>query len=162
MVSTRGICVYLPSLLELSRYGRCFCPGDENVSSPFEAGPQRWSGRRLLLHAGSMIRSQSTITQWGGGFHTLRSLHFCAPANQRSAGRVGISTPLGAVLTREIAFFIPMLSELWMYGGFYDPGMGIYHPPVRRDRGVSPRATSASLASPPDWREAGVGGALGQ
>ena len=36
-------------------------------------GPRRWPGGTLSPRAGSMSRSQSAISQWGPGFHTVRS-----------------------------------------------------------------------------------------
>ena len=44
--------------------------------------------------------------------------------------QVGVSTPSGAVSTRETTVFVPGLSELEMYGRIYDPGMGCYPPRV--------------------------------
>ena len=37
---------------------------------------------------------------------------FRAPANQRSAGVVGVSTPCGAISTRVITVLVPAMSEL--------------------------------------------------
>ena len=52
----------------LSRRGDVILP----LSSPGAAGPRRWPDGQLSPRAGSMSPSQSTITQWGRGFHTLR------------------------------------------------------------------------------------------
>ena len=54
-------------------------------------------------------------------------------ANHRSADGGGVSTPCGAVLTRAIAVCVPSWSELQMYGGVSDPGMGPFPPRVRWD-----------------------------
>ena len=61
------------------------------------------------------IPSQLANGRWGWGSHTVR-----------------------AVSTRGITVYAPSLSELYMYGGIYDPGMG----PCR------PRVTLALLSSP--------------
>ena len=84
-----------------------------------------------------------------------RWLYFRAPANQRSAGGVGVSTPCGAFSTRGITVFVPSLSELSMYGGIAEPGMGIYPPRVRQDRGVSPRGNSRRARLAPLLAESG-------
>ena len=79
---------------------------------------------------GLMIRGwEPVVPGW-------RWLYSRAPANQRSTGGVGVSTPCGAVSTRGITVFVPGLSELQMYGGISEPRMGTYLPRVRRDRGV--------------------------
>ena len=54
-----------------------------------------------------------------------------APANQRLAGGIGVPTPCEAVSTRGITVFVPGLSELYMYEGISEPGMGTYSPQVR-------------------------------
>ena len=54
-----------------------------------------------------------------------------APANQRSAGGVGVSITYGAVSTRGITVLVPELSELKVYGGISEPGMGTYPPRVQ-------------------------------
>ena len=56
-----------------------------------------------------------------------------APANQRSARGIGVSTPCGAVSTRENSIFVPGVTELYKYGRMYEPGMGLNLPRVRRD-----------------------------
>ena len=71
-----------------------------------------------------------------------RALAPGAPVNQQSPSGVGVSTPCGAVSTREIYVFVPRLLELYRYGRIRDPGMGNYHPRVRRDLGVVPRGNS--------------------
>ena len=43
---------------------------------------------------------------------------------QLSACDVGVSTLCGAVSTRGITVFVPAMSELYMYGGISEPGMG--------------------------------------
>ena len=63
---------------------------------------------------------------------------FRAPANHRSAGGVGFSTPYGAVSTRGITVFVPRLLDLYMYGGISDLGM----------RPCRPRMTLALFSSP--------------
>ena len=45
---------------------------DGILSFPAAAGPRRWPEGQLSPRAGSMSPSQSAITQWGWGFHTLR------------------------------------------------------------------------------------------
>ena len=45
---------------------------DGNLSSPGAAVPWRWPEGQLSPRAGSMSPSQSAITRWGWGFHTLR------------------------------------------------------------------------------------------
>ena len=42
------------------------------LSSPGLAGPRRYLEGQLSPRAGSMSPSQSAITQWGWGFHTVR------------------------------------------------------------------------------------------
>ena len=49
-----------------------FRAGDGNVSSPGAVEPRRWPEGQLSPRAGSISPSQSAITQWGWGFHTLR------------------------------------------------------------------------------------------
>ena len=68
-VSTREICVFVPGLLYLQRYGNI---SENNLSSPGVAGPRRWPKGQLSPRAGSRSPSQSKITQWGWSFHTLR------------------------------------------------------------------------------------------
>ena len=46
-------------------------PRDKNLSSAGAAGPRRWPEVQLSPRAGSKSPSQSVITQWGWGFHTL-------------------------------------------------------------------------------------------
>ena len=58
-VSTRGICVFVPGLLELCRYGR--------IS---DLGMGTYAPRGVL--ALCTIPSQSAIGQWDWGFHTVR------------------------------------------------------------------------------------------
>ena len=52
------------------------------------------------------------IRRWDPVVPGRRWLFFRAPANQRLAGGVGISTPCGAVSIRGITVFVPALSEL--------------------------------------------------
>ena len=47
--------------------------------------------------------------------------------------RVGVSTPCGAVSTRETAVFVAGLLELYMYGRIHDAGLGPYPPWVALD-----------------------------
>ena len=47
--------------------------GDGKLSSPGVARPRCWPEGQLSLREGSMSPSQSAVTQWGWGFHTLRS-----------------------------------------------------------------------------------------
>ena len=49
-----------------------------------------------------------------------------------------------------------------MYGGISEPGMVIYLPRVRRDRGVPPRGISRRASSSPWLTEGGRGNPLGQ
>ena len=82
------------------------------------------------------------IREWDPVVPGWRWLDFRAPANQRWAGGVGFSPPFGAVSTRGITVFVPALSDLYMYGGIAEPGMGTCPPGVRRDCGVYPRGNS--------------------
>ena len=105
-----------------------FRPGGSPFSSP--------GCRSCRCMDGFLIRGWDPVgPRW-------RLLYFRAPANQRSAGGIGVSTPCGAVSTRGITVFVPTLSELYMYGEIVEPWMGTYPPRVRRDRGVSPRGNS--------------------
>ena len=52
------------------------------------------------------------IREWDIVAPGWRWLHFRAPANQRSAGEVGVSKPCGAVSTRGITVFVLALSVL--------------------------------------------------
>ena len=61
--------------------------------------------------------SQSAVGRWGWGFHTIRG-----------GFDPGVSTTCGPVSTRGKSVFVPGLSELYMYGRIYDPGMGTYPP----------------------------------
>ena len=56
-----------------------------------------------------------------------------APANQRSAREIGVSTPCGAVSTRENSIFVPGLSELQGYRRMSEMGTGPYPPRVALD-----------------------------
>ena len=110
--------------------------------------------RSCRFVTGFLIRGWVTVVPgW-------RWLYFRAPANQRSAGGVGVSTPCGAFSTRGITVFVPSLSELSMYGGIAEPGMGIYPPRVRRDRGVSPRGNSRRARLAPLLAESGRRGTV--
>lgn len=51
------------------------------------------------------------------------------PVNQRLTNRIGVSTPCGAVLTKENLVPVRGLSELSGYGRISEPRMGRY-PPV--------------------------------
>ena len=86
-----------------------------------------------------------------------RWLYSRAPANQRSADGVGVSTPRGAISTRGITVFVPGMSELQMHGGISEPGMGTYPPRMRRDRGVSSRGNSRHALLAPSLAEGGRG-----
>ena len=68
------------------------------------------------------------IRGWDSVVRGWRWLYSRAPTNQQSAGGVGVSTPCGAVSTRGITLFVPGLSELYIYGGIYEQGMGTYVP----------------------------------
>ena len=59
--------------------------------------------------------------------------------------QVEVSTPWGAVSTRETTVFVPGLSE---YGRIYDPGVGSYLPRV------------AQALRTPGWRFHAVGGGI--
>ena len=54
--------------------------------------------------------SAATSTLAGGATLAAHCLH--EPANQQPASVVGVSTPCGAVSTRRIPVFVPMLLEL--------------------------------------------------
>ena len=80
-----------------NRAGRCR-PGGSPFSPP--------SCRSCTCIKGFMIRGWDAIVpEW-------RWFYFRAPANQRSAGGVEISTLCGAVSTRRITVFVPGLLEL--------------------------------------------------
>ena len=64
---------------------------------------------RVLPLALFWNRSRSAITQWRWGFHTV-------------AGPVDSGNSV----------YVPVLLELWLYGGTSDPGMRPYRPPVAR------------------------------
>ena len=66
-------------------------------------------------------------------FHPWVALVIRTPANQWLTRGVGLSTPYGAVSTREIIVFLPDLLELYMYGILYGPGRERYPPRVRRN-----------------------------
>ena len=91
-----------------------------------------------------------------------RWLYSPAPANKRSAGGVGASTPTAAVSTGGITVFDPELSELQMFGGICKPGMGPYSPWVRRGRWVSPRGNYRRTRLAPSLAKGGQGERLGQ
>ena len=79
------------------RAGR-FRPGGSPFSSP--------GCRSCRCMQGFLIRGwEPVVPGW-------RWLYFRAPANQRTAGGVGVSTPCGAVSTRGITVFVPALSML--------------------------------------------------
>ena len=63
---------FCPRVVGVVEIWKIFRPGDGNLPSPGSAGPRRWPEGQLSPHAGSMSPSQSAITQWGWGFHTLR------------------------------------------------------------------------------------------
>ena len=63
---------FRPRVVEFVDVWKGFSPKDDNLSSPGAAGPQRWLEGQLSPRAGSMTPSQSAITHWGWGFHTLR------------------------------------------------------------------------------------------
>ena len=83
--------------------------------------------------------TQSAIGRWVCGFHSVRG---------------------GS--TRGITVFVPVLSQLLIYGVISEPGMGIYPPRVRRDRGVSPRGNSRRARLALTVATGGRGEALGQ
>ena len=78
------------------RAGR-FRPGGSPFSSP-RCG-------RCRCMEGFLIR------EWDPVLPGWRWVYFRAPANQRLAGGVGVSTPCGAVPTRQITVFVPALSD---------------------------------------------------
>ena len=134
--------------------------GDGNLSSPGCAGsmsdPQPISDRPVGLgfpHRAGRFRPReitvfvprlSELYMYGGIYDPgmgpcRRQRHYSrAPANQRSAGGVGVSTPCGAVSTRGITVFVPGLSYLYIYGGISDPGMGPCRPRVALTFSSSP------------------------
>jgi len=59
--------------------------GDGKLYSPGAAGP-RWPEGRLSPHADSMSPSESAISQWGWGFHTVRG--YIDPRDHRFSSRV--------------------------------------------------------------------------
>ena len=72
-VSTRGIFVLFPGLLELVvEMWKDFPSRDGNLSSPGAVGPRGWLEGQLSPRASSMSPSQSAITLCGWGFPTLR------------------------------------------------------------------------------------------
>ena len=84
---------------------------------------------------------------------------FSSPSQSAIGRRGWVSTPCGAVSTRGITLFVTGLSELCMYGGIFDTGMGTYPLRVRRDRGVPPRGNSRRARRAPSlakgWRGGG-------
>ena len=124
--STRGITDFVPRLSELQRFRRICSFGDGNVSSSGCGGsmhdPQQVSDRPVGLGfphrvgqfrpGGSSFSSpgcRSCICMEGLPIRGRELvvpgwcwIHFRAPANHRSAGAVGVSTPGGAVPTRGI------------------------------------------------------------
>ena len=66
-----------------------------------------------------------------------------APAKERSAGGVGVSTSCGAVSTRGIDVFVTGSSELKRFGRISNHGGGLTLPPtVQRDPSFFPRGNS--------------------
>ena len=65
------------------------------------------------------------------------ALALSVPANEQSVDGGGVSTPSGAVPYRGVTFLVSGL-----YERIYDTGMKPYHPLVRRDLNVGPRAFS--------------------
>ena len=63
---------FTSSVVRVVEIWKEFWSGDGNLSSPGAAGPRRWPERQLSPRAGSMSSSQSAITQWSWGFHTLQ------------------------------------------------------------------------------------------
>ena len=67
-----GDLCFRPRVVGFVEIWRDFSSGDEKLSSPGATGPRRWPEGQLSPLAGSMSPSQSAITQWVWGFHTLR------------------------------------------------------------------------------------------
>ena len=65
-----------------------------------------------------------------GPYPTRVTLALRIPANQQSARRIGVSTPFGAVSTRENSILVPGVSDFYIYERMNEPGMGPYPPRV--------------------------------
>ena len=51
-----------------------------------------------------------------------------------------VEAPCRVVSTRGISVLVPRSLKLYLYGRIHDPGMGFYHPRVRRDIGHEPQS----------------------
>ena len=71
VVSIRGICVFVPGLMELYKYKEILIR-DGSLSSPGAAGPRHWPEGQLSWRADCMSASQLAITQRGLGLYTVR------------------------------------------------------------------------------------------
>ena len=72
-----------------------------------------------------MSPSQSAITQWGWGFHTLR----------------------GGIDPGDVSFRPRVVGDVEIWKSF-EPGMGINPPRARRDLGVDPRGNYRRTLTP--------------
>lgn len=70
---------------------------------------------------------------------TIPAMSSSQPAISR--WRDGVSKPCGVVSTQEVAFFVPRLLELDMYGGISDREMGLCPPRVRGTSNLTRGAT---------------------
>ena len=123
-VSTQEICIFVPGLLYLQRYGRI---SDKNSSFPGVAGPRRWPKRQLSPRATSTSSIQSAITQWG---YPVR-LGFPHPAGRYRPGRYVYLSPACSIC-RDMEGLLTRT----------------YPPRVWRDLGVGPRG-NVRRALPP-------------
>ena len=82
-----------------------------------------------LVH-GTFGRYGRTLYSGMGPYPPQVRLTARISANWRWADGVGVSTPCGTVLTREITVFVPNLLDLYMYGRSIVPGMAPYPPRV--------------------------------
>ena len=119
---------FRPRVVEVVEIWKKVCTGDGAQSSPGAAGL-----------GGSNKKT--------GPYPPRVVLALRAPANQRSARGIEVSTPCDAVSTRENSIFVPGSSEKQRYGGMPVPGMGPNVRRVRRDwKGVKQK--DGALSSP--------------
>ena len=129
-------------------------PGGSAFSS---AGCLSCGDKEGFLNRGSEI----TLTGCGGTSALARAatiaarwLHEPQPIGNDPVG-LGFPHPAGAFSTRRITVCVPALSELYMYEGIAEPGMGTYPPRARLDRGVFQRGNSRRARLAPSLAEGG-------
>ena len=109
---------------------------------PHRAVRYRPAETRVSSHGRWSSFMYEGVSDLGMGPYRLPFL-FRAPANQSSAGRVGVSTPRGAVSNRVS---VPGLSELQRYKSISEMRMEPYRPDVRWGREVLPWDNSRAEA----------------